>query len=104
MIFFLIIGTIISWINMVLILRSMKVWAYLTIIFTTIMPCVGIGLKNRRWAYGYMAGFSLAGIPFMVFVDLFIGGYTSITTFFIFLIIWLIFWKIWRTGSIRTVG
>ncbi|MHA1726091.1 MAG: hypothetical protein ACTSYC_04795 [Promethearchaeota archaeon] len=103
MLFFIIIGGMTSWINMVLILRSMEVWAYLTIIFTTIIPCVLIGLKNRQWAYGYMGGFSLAGLPFIAFVDLFIGGYTFFTTFFIFLILWLIFWKIWRAGSIKTV-
>ena len=96
-ILFTIIGSITSWINMIIIKNSMDVWAYLSIIFTTIIPCVSIGLKNRSCAYGYILGFSVAGLPFMFIVDLFIGGYTFFTTFFIFIIIWLIFWKTWRS-------
>lgn len=96
-IMFTIIGSITSWINMIIIKNSMEVWAYLSIIFTTIIPCVLIGLKNRSWTYGYILGFSVAGLPFMLIVDLFIGGYTFFTTFFIFIIIWLIFWKTWRS-------
>ncbi len=102
MIIFFILGGCVSWINMWFILIFMEIWSYLSIIFTTIIPCVGIGLKNRLWAYSYILGFSIAGIPFMIFMDLFIGGYTFITTFLIFIIIWLIFWKAWRTiGSIK---
>lgn len=107
----LVIGFIVSWINMYLIYTCqlnctneyLKIFAYLSIIFTTIIPCIAIGLKNRIWAYGYILGFASAGLPFMI-VDLFIGGYTFATTMFIFIIIWLIFWKTWRSlSSIRNV-
>jgi hypothetical protein len=84
---------------MVIILESMEIWSYLTIIFTTIIPTVLIGLKNRFWGYGYLFGFATAGIPFMFIGDLFIGGYTSITSLLIFIILWLIFWKAWRSLS-----
>ncbi|MFX1242541.1 MAG: hypothetical protein ACFFA7_14935 [Promethearchaeota archaeon] len=84
---------------MVIILESMAIWSYLTIIFTTIIPTVLIGLKNRFWGYGYLFGFAIAGIPFMFIGDFFIGGYTSVTSLLIFIILWLIFWKTWRSLS-----
>jgi hypothetical protein len=104
---FIIIGVIISWINMLIILdyqlgnysSLLKILAYLSIIFTTIIPGVIIALRNRYWAYGYMCGFSISGIPFMILVDLFIGGYTFATALFLFIIMWLIFWKVWRSLS-----
>ena len=102
-----IIGFIISWINMVLINNApfnIEVIAYLSIIFTTIIPAIFIGLKNRYWAYAYLIGFSLAGIPYMFIIDPFIGGYTSATSLFIFLILWLIFWKTWRSLSSISVS
>jgi len=97
-----IIGFIISWINMLLIMNSpssIEVLSYLSIILTTIIPGVIIGLKDRYWGYGYLLGFSFSGIPFMVLIDLFIGGYTFATALFIFIILWLIFWKTWRSLS-----
>lgn len=102
-----ILGIIISWINMLIMYeiqispRSselLKIFAYLSIIFTTSIPCIAIGLKNRFWGYGYIIGFAGAGIPFVV-VDLFIGAYTFATSLFIFIIMWLIFWKGWRSLS-----
>lgn len=92
------IGSISSWINMLIILNAMEIWAYLSIIFTTIIPGIIIGLKNRYWAYGYLLGFSVAGIPF-AFIDIFVGGYTFATALFIFIILYLIFFKTWRSIS-----
>ena len=100
-----IIGICISWGNMLLILNapnSIEVLAYLSIILTTMIPGIIIALKNRYWGYSYLIGFAFAGIPFMFMLDLFIGGYTFFTTLFIFIILWLIFWKAWRAlGSIK---
>jgi len=93
---FAVIGFIASWFNMLFILgapRSIEVLAFLSIIFTTIIPGVIIAIINRYWGYAYLIGFASAGIPFLIFVDLFIGGYTFATTIFIFIILWLIFWK-----------
>lgn len=95
----IIIGFVISWINMLVIYDSMEIWSYLSIIFTSIIPAVLIALKNRYWGYGYMFGFSVAGIPFLILIDLFIGGYTFVTALLIFIILWLIFWKAWRSLS-----
>lgn len=100
----IVIGFISSWINMIVILDSMEIWSYLSIIFATIIPGVIIGLKDRYWGYGYMLGFAIAGIPFLIIVDLFIGGYVFATTLFIFIIIMLIFWLGWRSiGAIKQV-
>ena len=104
-IIFTILGLIVSWINMLIIMfyqsgdyeSIVHIMAYLSIMFTTIIPGVIIGIKNRFWGYGYLLGFALAGIPFMFIVDLFIGGYTTVTALFIFIIMWLIFWKVWRS-------
>ena len=104
-IIFTLIGSIVSWINMLMILvyqlgeyeSIVKIMAYLSIMFTIIIPGVIIGLKNRFWGYGFILGFAFAGIPFMFVMDLFIGGYTFVTALFIFIIIWLIFWKVWRS-------
>ncbi|MBD3195411.1 MAG: hypothetical protein GF317_10170 [Candidatus Lokiarchaeota archaeon] len=112
MLIFLVIGFITSWINMIIIYDTqihstneiLKIFSYLSIIFTTSIPCIGIGLKNRLWGYSYIIGFAVAGIPFMFLQDLFIGGYTFATTIFIFAIMWLIFWKTWRSLSdIKTI-
>lgn len=103
----LIIGFTISWINMFLINNApsnIEVIAYLSIIFTTIIPAIVIGLKNRFWAYAYLLGFSIAGVPYMLIIDPFIGGYTSATSLFIFIILWLIFWKTWRSLSSISVS
>jgi len=100
----IVVGFISSWINMIIILDSMEIWSYLSVIFTTIIPGVIIGLKDRYWGYGYMIGFAIAGIPFLIIVDLFIGGYVFATTLFIFIIIMLIFWLGWRSiGAIKHV-
>ncbi len=102
---FVIIGFVASWVNMTFIQdapRSIEVLAFLSIIFTTMIPGIIIALVNRYWGYGYLIGFASAGIPFLIIVDLFIGGYTFATTLFIFIILWLIFWKAWRSlSSIR---
>jgi hypothetical protein len=101
-ILFLVIGFFASWGNMLIIFNApyyIEVVAYLSIILTTMIPGIILALKNRYWGYGYLAGFSLSGIPFMVIIDLFIGGYTFVTTLFIFIILWLIFWKAWRSLS-----
>ena len=98
---FIVIGFISSWINMLIIINSMQVAAYLSIIFTTMIPGIVIAVKNRFWGYGYMFGFSIAGIPFWIIIDPFIGGYTFFTSLFLFIIMWLVFWKTWRSlGSI----
>lgn len=97
-----IVGFVISWFNMVIIHespRSVEVLAFLSIILTTFIPAIIISLKNRYWGYGYMIGFSIAGIIFMIVMDPFIGGYTFVTALFIFIIMLLIFWKTWRTIS-----
>jgi hypothetical protein len=103
---FVIIGFVASWVNMTFIQdapRSIEVLAFLSIIFTTMIPGIIIALVNRYWGYGYLIGFASAGIPFLIIVDLFIGGYTFATTIFIFIILWLIFWKAWRSlSSIRS--
>lgn len=109
---FFIIGFIASWINMIFIMDAqttnlhpqLKIFMYFTIIFTTIIPTIAIGLINRLWGYGYILGFASAGIPFIFIIDLFIGAYTFATTLFIFIILWIIFWKAWRSlKSIKTI-
>lgn len=100
----LVIGFVVSWMNMLIIKDSMEIWSYLTVIFTTIIPGIIVALKNRYWGYGYMFGFAIAGIPFLFMIDLFIGGYTFTTALLIFIILWLIFWKAWRSlSSIKRV-
>lgn len=103
---FVIIGFVASWANMTYIQdapRSIEVLAFLSVIFTTMIPGIIIALVNRYLGYGYLIGFASAGIPFLIIVDIFIGGYTFATTLFIFIILWLIFWKAWRSlSSIRT--
>ena len=96
------IGFVISWFNMILINespRNVEVLAFLSIILTTFIPAIIISLKDRYWGYGYMIGFSIAGIFFMILMDPFIGGYTFVTALFIFIIMLLIFWRTWRTLS-----
>ena len=101
---FIIIGFITSWVNMLIIFDSMQVAAYLSVIFTAMIPGIIIAVKNRFWGYGYMFGFTIAGIPFFLIKDVFIGGYTFATAAFLFIIMWLVFWKTWRSlGSIKNL-
>ncbi len=98
-----VVGFIVSWVNMLLIFNTKEILSYLTVIFTTIIPGVIIGLKDRYWGYGYMGGFAIAGIPFAFHNPahgyLFIGWYTFATALFIFIIVLLIFWTGWRSIS-----
>ena len=112
-ILFLIIGFACSWINMMLIFSiqqgtfspQIKINSYLSVIFTTIIPGVIISYKNRYCGYGYMIGFATAGIPYAILEDLFIGGYTFSVALMIFTILWLIFWKAWRSiGAIKSAN
>lgn len=98
-IIFTLIGGIISWLNMLLILAFMAVWAFLSIIFISSIPGVIIAYKNRYWGYGFMLGYSIVGIPFAIFLDPFIGFYVFFVALCILAIMWLIFWKIWRSLS-----
>lgn len=99
-----IIGFMVSWGNMLIISKFMEIWSYLTVIFTSGVPGVIIGLKDRYWGYGYIFGFAIAGIPFLFIVDAFVGGYTFATALFLFIIIMLIFWTGWRSiSSIKQV-
>ncbi len=101
---FFVIGLIASWINMSFISVSMEVSAYLTVIFTVMVFGCIIAYLNRYWGYGYMCGFTIAGIPYALWVDLFVGGYTFFTSLFIFVILWLVFWKAWRSiSSIKSI-
>jgi len=77
----------------------MEVWAYLLIIFLTIIPTVLIGLKLRIWAYGYLIGYAIAGFFGIFIFDIFIGAYTIAVSALIFIILWLIFFKTWRSIS-----
>ncbi|MFW9948600.1 MAG: hypothetical protein ACFFKA_00570 [Candidatus Thorarchaeota archaeon] len=104
---FIAIGFICSWFNMIFIMdapRTIEVLAFLSIILTTMIPGIIIALINRYWGYGYLIGFASAGVPFLIMIDLFIGGYTFATTIFIFIILWLIFWKAWRSLSSIKAG
>jgi hypothetical protein len=97
---FFVIGFAISTINMYVIkIFAENVLSFLLIIFIFIIPGVVIGLKKRIWGYGYMFGFMIAGIPGIFWFDLFIGGYTVVVSFFLFIILWLVFWKTWRSIS-----
>ncbi len=99
LVFYYITGFVISNINMYIIVLSMEVWAYLLIIFLIIIPAIIIGLRLRIWSYGYMIGYSTAGILGIFIYDLFIGAYTVAVSIFIFVILWLIFFKTWRSIS-----
>lgn len=99
LVFFIFIGFMVSIINMYIILLSMEVWAYLLIIFLIIIPTVIIGLKLRIWAYGYLFGYAIAGFFGIFLFDMFIGAYTIAVSALIFIILWLIFFKTWRSIS-----
>ncbi|MHA1294333.1 MAG: hypothetical protein ACTSQJ_16945 [Promethearchaeota archaeon] len=102
---FIIIGFVTSWVNMLIIFNLMTVAAYLSIIFTVMIPGIAISVRNRYWSYGYVFGFCIAGIPFYFLVDIFIGGYTFAVSLFLFIIMWLVFWKTWRAlGAIKNIA
>jgi hypothetical protein len=77
---FVVIGFVASWVNMTFIQdapRSIEVLAFLSIIFTTMIPGIVIALINRYWGYGYLIGFAIAGIPLEVIPSLQLYLYLS---------------------------
>ena len=97
---FLIIGFVVSMLNMYVITIYIEiVMSYLVIIFLFMIPGIVIALKVRIWGYGYMLGFTVAGIPGIFLYDMFIGSYTVFVSVSLFIILYLIFWKTWRSIS-----
>ncbi len=77
---------------------NIKVWAYLIIIFLIIIPAVLVGyFLDRENGYAYIFGYIIGGLVGMFTIDLFIGGTSFFSALLIFIVIYLIFWKIWRT-------
>ncbi|MHA1821336.1 MAG: hypothetical protein ACTSU2_08285 [Promethearchaeota archaeon] len=73
------------------------IWRYLIIIFTVMIPAIYVSVLKRIRGYTYIVGYLLGGLIELLFGDPFIGGYNIVVTLFLFLIIYLIFWKVWRS-------
>lgn len=104
-IIFIIIGTIISLINIKIIYLKRdepgpwEIWSYLIIIFMVMIPGIFISLTKRPRGYAYHIGYAVGGLIEVITGDFFIGGYVIIVDFFLFTIEYLIFFKIWRAFS-----
>nr|MDO8117825.1 hypothetical protein [Candidatus Sigynarchaeota archaeon] len=60
-------------------------------------PGIWIGVATHRiYAFAYWGGFTIAGIVFMFIPGYFVPGlYVFIVSFFLLLLVYLIFYKIW---------
>lgn len=75
------------------------IWSYLIIIFLVLIPDIIFAVSKRARGYGYIIGYLIGGAYELIFGDPFIGGYFIVVTIFLFLIVYLIFWKVWRSFS-----
>lgn len=82
-----------------------QIMAYLLVLVVLLVPGVWIGVaKHRRYSMLYFAGFSVAGVAFMLDAAYFIPGlYVFVVSFFLLWIVYLIFFKIWLSVK-RTVA
>ncbi|GAB4306447.1 MAG: hypothetical protein Kow0069_03200 [Promethearchaeota archaeon] len=101
---FALLGFLVSMLDQWVIQGSMEVWAYLLIIFLIIIPGVGVGLVRRVDGYAYVLGFLVGGLMGAFTIDPFIGWTTFVSAALIFTIIWLVFWRIWRSIAWVRVG
>nr|MDO8112705.1 hypothetical protein [Candidatus Sigynarchaeota archaeon] len=76
-----------------------QIMAWLAVIFVLLIPGIWIGVaKHKLYALVYFSGFCAAGIVFMGIPGFLIKGlYVFTVSFFLLILMYLIFFKIWTS-------
>ena len=81
-----------------------QIMAWIAVLFVLLIPGIWIGVSlHKMYALVYFAGFTSAGFIAMFFEDFFILGlYVFCVSFFLLILLYLIFYKIWMSlkGSV----
>ncbi len=88
---------------------SREVWSYLIPIVPILVCTIGLGLKQRYYGYSFAISYGATCIAWIVGgsiiggpegdTAIFVGGTGLAMTISLFLLIWVIFWKLWRMVS-----
>lgn len=72
-------------------------WGFFIVPFLFTIPAIIFSNMKRARGYGFVIGYMSGGIIGSIIWDLFLGIYTSAVAGILFLIMYFIFWKIWRS-------
>ncbi len=109
-IFFVILFAIaIALIDLAITQESGEVWSYLWPIVPILVFTIGIGLKRRIYGYTFAMSYGATCAAWMLGGSIigkeagndavFVGGAGLAMTISLFLLVWVIFWKLWRMVS-----
>ena len=89
--------------------NSGEVWSYLLPIGPILIFTIGLGLKRRIFGYCFVITYAATCAAWMLGgaiiggrtgeVSLFVGGAGLAMALSLFLLVWIIFWKLWRMVS-----
>jgi len=72
------------------------IWSFFIVPFLFLIPAIIFSNMKRARGYGYVIGYVTGGLIGIIW-DPFIGIYTATVAGILFLIVYFIFWKIWRS-------
>ncbi len=89
--------------------ESGEVWSYLWPIVPILVFTIGLGLKRRIYGYTFAMSYGATCVAWMLGGSMiggeagndavFVGGAGLAMTISLFLLVWVIFWKLWRMVS-----
>ena len=76
-------------------------WGFFIVPFLFVIPAIIFSNMKRVRGYAYVIGYVAGGLVGMIW-NIYLGIYTSSVAAILFLIIYFIFWKIWRSVTKMT--
>ena len=76
---------------------TIGIWGFFIVPFLFLIPAIIFSNMKRSRGYGFVIGYVVGGLIGAVIWDIFIGIYTASVAAILFLIVYFIFWKIWRS-------
>lgn len=99
----------IALVDLIITQKSGDVWSYLLPIVPILVFTIGLGLKRRIYGYMFAITYGATCAIWMVVGNVivgetgnkavFVGGAGLVMTISLFLLVWVIFWKLWRVIS-----
>ncbi len=78
-------------------------WGFFIVPFLFVIPAIIFSNMKRQRGYAYVIGYVTGGLIGMIWSP-YLGIYTSSVAAILFLIIYFIFWKIWRSFTKFTIN
>jgi hypothetical protein len=76
---------------------ALVIWGFFIVPFLFAIPAIIFSNMKRSRGYAYVLGYAAGGLTGAFIWDIFLGIYNSAVAGILFLIIYFIFWKIWRS-------